>query len=335
MPKNVFIIAEAGVNHNGSINTAKRMIDIAVAAGVDAIKFQIFKTEDLILENTPKAGYQNKNTKNNETQFAMLERLELNRLEFKILNAYCKGKGIIFLASAFDAGSIDFLNELGLKIFKIPSGEITNFPYLRKVGSLKKEVILSTGMSTLAEIKQALEILLKAGTKKADITVLHCVTDYPTRFCDVNLRSMPMIHEKLGIKVGYSDHTEGIEAAIAAVALGAGVIEKHFTVDKEMKGPDHRASLDSAELKQMVLAIRNTEIALGQYCKKPTKTELKNRLLIRKSIVAAKTINKGEFFTEENMTVKRPGIGISPLKWQMLIGKKSARSFKKNDLIRL
>lgn len=330
-----FIIAEAGVNHNGSINIAKKLIDVAVDAGSDAVKFQTFKAERLVCKSAAKADYQKKTTNADESQIDMIKRLELNEDAHKGLMSYCRDKGVIFLSAPFDLESIDMLNNLGLEIFKIPSGEITNLSYLRNIGRLKKKVILSTGMSDLGEIGDAIQVLVASGTPKEDITVLHCNTEYPTPFEDVNLRAMLTIRDAFNVKVGYSDHTPGIEVPVAAVALGATVIEKHFTIDKNMKGPDHKASLEPEELKAMVKAIRNIEKALGDGVKKPSPSELKNKPVVRKSIVAARDIRKGETFTEDNITVKRPSTGISPMKWDEIIGKAAIRDFAENEFIEI
>lgn len=326
-----FIIAEAGVNHNGNIDLAKRMIDIASEYSVDAIKFQTFKTKNLVSKNAKKANYQNNTTDQNESQFDMIKKLELDIKTHKELIEYCKYKNIMFLSTPFDLESIDLLNDLGLEIFKIPSGEITNLPYLEKIGKLKKKIILSTGMSTLNEIENALNVLRENGTK--DITVLHCNTEYPTPMEDVNLNAMNTIKEKLNVEVGYSDHTLGIEVPIAAVSMGAKVIEKHFTLDKNMEGPDHKASLEPNELKQMVECIRNIEKALGDGIKNPSKSEMKNIDVVRKSIVAIKKIKKGEIFTEENIYIKRPGNGISPMKWHEVLGTIATKDYDEDDLI--
>lgn len=327
----VFIIAEAGVNHNGSIELAKRLIDIAALAKVDAVKFQSFRAENLVCKDTEKAEYQKVNTGNKESQYEMIKKLELNQEAHRILMDYCKEKNILFLSSPFDLESIDLLDQLGMPIFKIPSGEITNLPYLEKIGKLRKHVILSTGMSTMVEIKEAIEVLKKNGT--THIQVLHCNTDYPTTMSEVNLKAMLDIKEKLQVEVGYSDHTVGIEIPIAAVALGARVIEKHFTLDHSMEGPDHKASLELNELKMMVQAIRHVEIALGDGEKKPTLSELKNREVARKSIVAAKGIKKGEVFTENNITIKRPGTGISGMSWYEVLGRKAKKDYIEDELI--
>jgi N,N'-diacetyllegionaminate synthase len=329
----VFIIAEAGVNHNGSIELAYKLIDEASASGADAVKFQTFKAENLVTINAQKAEYQKQATDQSESQFNMLKKLELDANAHKRLIDYCKKKDIIFLSTPYDHESIDLLYGLGLQIFKIPSGEITNLTYLRHVGSLNKKVILSTGMSNLKEIGDAIKILTNAGTLKANITVLHANTMYPTPMEDVNLRAMQTIQGKFNITVGYSDHTLGIEVDIAAVALGASIIEKHFTIDKTMDGPDHKSSIDPEELKAMVSSIRNIEKALGSSIKKPSKSEKSNITTARKSIVASKPIKKGEFFTEENITIKRPGIGISPMKWDTILGTVAERNYQLDDLL--
>ena len=329
----VFIIAEAGVNHNGSIHLAKKLIDIASKAGVDAVKFQSFKTENIVTKNASKAPYQRANSNSKISQFEMLKKLELDIKSYKELISYCKKKKIIFLSSPFDLESIKVLNSLKLNIFKIPSGEITNLPYLREIGKLKKKIILSTGMSNLQEVKKAIEILIKQGTKKKNITILHANTEYPTPLEDVNLKAMRKMGKDLNIDYGYSDHTLGIEVDIAAVALGAKCIEKHFTIDSSMEGPDHKASLEPEQLKKMVRSIRNIEMALGYETKKPSKSEAKNINIIRKSIVAKTTIKKGEMFNEKNLTVKRPGSGISPMNWDKFIGKIAKKNYQKDELI--
>jgi N,N'-diacetyllegionaminate synthase len=331
----VFIIAEAGVNHNGSLELAKKLVDKAKEAGADAVKFQTFKTENVVSKNAKKAEYQVENTGSDESQYEMIKKLELGFDEFIELKNYCDKKEIMFLSTPFDDESIEFLYSLGLEIFKIPSGEITNLPYLRKIGSLNRKVILSTGMSDLGEIEDALDVLISAGTKKENITVLHANTEYPTPFEDVNLKAMQTIACAFGVKVGYSDHTLGIEVPIAAVAMGASVIEKHFTLDRNLPGPDHKASLEPNELKAMVEAIRNIEKALGDGIKKPSKSESKNIEIARKSIVAKRDIKRGEKFTEENLTVKRPGNGISPMRWDEIIGKTAVKNYKKDEQIRL
>jgi N,N'-diacetyllegionaminate synthase len=325
------IIAEAGVNHNGSIDTALKMVDVAADAGADAVKFQTFSAEKLVTRNAAMADYQTKNTGGSGTQFEMLGRLELNAGAHKKLMLRCGQKGIKFLSTPFDLASIDLLNELGLDTFKIPSGEITNLPYLRKIGGLGKKVILSSGMSDMGEIEDALEILTLAGTPRDDITVLHCTTEYPAPLEDVNLRAMLAIGDAFKVKVGYSDHTTGIVVSVAAVALGASVIEKHFTLDRNMEGPDHKASLEPDELKALVAAIRNVEKALGDGVKRPSRSEAKNVATARKSIVAARDIKAGERFSEGNITVKRPAGGINPMLWDGVLGQKAKRDFKRDD----
>ena len=335
--KRVVIIAEAGVNHNGDIDKAKRLIDKAVEANVDYIKFQTFKTELCISKNAVKADYQIENTQNSsESQLEMVKKLELSFEQFIELEKYCQQKGIKFLSTGFDTDSLNFLAGLGVKIAKIPSGEITNLPYLRQVASLFPEVIISTGMATITEIKDAVKVLTDNGVSKDKITVLHCNTEYPTPMEDVNLKAMLHIQRELGVPVGYSDHSLGIEVPIVAVALGATVIEKHFTLDKNLPGPDHKASLEPEELKAMVTAIRNIEKAIGgSGLKEVSKSEAKNKAIARKSIVAAKKIVKGESFTVENLTVKRPGTGISPMQWDEVIGKIAKKDFEEDDLIEL
>jgi len=334
MPK-TFIIAEAGVNHNGSLSLAKKLIDQAAWAGADAVKFQTFKTENLVTESAQKAAYQKVSTDRKESQFAMLKKLELSDDAQRALLGYCKKNKIQFLSSPFDLDSVDFLAGLGLKIFKIPSGEITNLPYLRKVGKLGVKVILSTGMSYLNEVREAIEVLRSSGTRLKDIIVLHCHTEYPTDYKDVNLRAMRTMQKELNVTVGYSDHTPGIIVPAIAVALGACVIEKHFTLDRTMEGPDHKASLVPAELKAMVLAIRAAEQVLGDGIKKPTQVELRNKPIGRKSIVALKHIQKGEIFNEHNLTVKRPGTGIDPMSWDKILGTAAKKNFKPDQMIEL
>tara|TARA_B100001063_G_C16751692_1_gene550632 strand:+ start:136 stop:1131 length:996 start_codon:yes stop_codon:yes gene_type:complete len=329
----VFIIAEAGVNHNGSIDLAKKLIDAACNAGADAVKFQSFKAENLATKNSQKATYQKETTNIEESQFEMLKKLELNFEMHKELFLYCKNKRIIFLSSPFDHESIDLLKDLGLDIFKIPSGELTNLPYLRHIGKLNKKIILSTGMSNMNEIKNALNILINSGTKKENITILHANTEYPTPIEDVNLRAMVTIGNELDVNFGYSDHTLGIEVDIAAVAIGASCIEKHFTLDRNMEGPDHKASLEPQELKAMVRAIKNIELALGSGIKIPSKSEMQNIKIVRKSIVAKTQIKKNDVFNENNLTVKRPGNGISPMKWDEIIGTKAPKDYKEDELI--
>ena len=330
------IIAEAGVNHNGDIELAKKLIDAAAAAAVDYVKFQTFKANKIVTKQAKRADYQNKNTKDLDTQYEMLKKLELNEDSHHLLIKYCNHKGIKFLSTGFDLDSLEFLHKIGIRLAKIPSGEITNYPYLKKVAQLFSEVVLSTGMSDMDDINKALAILLKFGVKKENIIILHCNTEYPTPMSDVNLKAMLHIQTELDVKIGYSDHTLGIEVPIAAVALGAIVIEKHFTLDRNLPGPDHRASLEPNELKSMVKSIRNIEKALsGSEIKEPSKSELKNKQIIRKSIVAIRPIAKGETFNDNNIGTKRPGTGISPMKWESVIGQLSKDNFEQDELISL
>ncbi len=329
----VFIIAEAGVNHNGSIELAKKLIDVAVISGADAVKFQTFKAEKLVSKNAQKADYQKVTTDKNESQFDMIKKLELDLDTHKELISYCKTKNIMFLSTPFDDDSIELLNDLGLEIFKIPSGEITNLPYLRKIGELNKRVILSTGMSDIGEIEDALDVLILSGTKKENIIVLHANTMYPTPYEDVNLKAMVTIGNTFDVAFGYSDHTLGIEVDIAAVAMGACCIEKHFTLDKTMEGPDHKASLEPNELKAMVESIRNIELALGSQIKKPSKSEMPNMQIARKSIVSSCSIQKGEILTQNNMTIKRPGNGINPMRWDEIVGNIAQKDYSEDELI--
>jgi len=331
--KKIFIIAEAGVNHNGSIELAKKLIDAAVKAKADAVKFQTFKTELCISKNAQKADYQKQTTNVSESQFDMIKKLELDIEAHKELIAYCQVKNIMFLSTPFDHESINLLSDLGLDIFKIPSGEITNLPYLRHIGSLGKKVVLSTGMSNLKEVGDALNILINAGTSKDNITVLHANTMYPTPMEDVNLNAMLTIQKEFGVSVGYSDHTLGIEVDIAAVAMGASVIEKHFTLDKTMDGPDHKASLEPEELKAMVGAIRNIEKALGSSEKKLSPSETINIGVARKSIVASQSIKKGDKLSSKNITTKRPGTGINPMKWDEIIATSAKKDYRMDDPI--
>jgi N,N'-diacetyllegionaminate synthase len=331
--KQVFIIAEAGVNHNGSLELAKELIDVAVRSGVDAVKFQTFRADKLVSKTAQKAAYQQQTTDASESQYTMIKKLELDITAHHELIAYCKSKNILFLSTPFDHDSIDLLNDLGMNIFKVPSGEITNLPYLRHIGSFRKEVILSTGMADMGEIEDALDVLITSGTSKENITVLHATTEYPCPIDDVNLRAMQTITKAFGTKAGYSDHTNGIEVPIAAVAMGATVIEKHFTLDKNMEGPDHKASLEPDELIAMVKAIRNIEKALGTGIKKPSPSEAKNMSITRKSIVAAQPIRQGEIFTESNLTVKRPGNGISPMRWDEIVGTVATKDYQEDELI--
>ena len=331
--QHITIIAEAGVNHNGSMATAKKMIDAAVDAGADLVKFQTFKAETLITETAEKAEYQKNLTEDSESQFEMLKKLELNRDKHEELILYCGQKNIQFLSTAFDHDSIDLLAELNIPFFKIPSGDITNLPYMRHVGRMGKPVVMSTGMATLEEVQIAMNVLLEVGVKKDDLTILHCNTEYPTPMPDVNLRAMLTIRDELGVNVGYSDHTLGIEVPVAAVAMGACVIEKHFTLDRNMPGPDHAASLEPDELKSMVSAIRNIEQALGYGEKKPSPSETNNIVVVRKSIVAKKDIKKGEVLSDSNLDTKRPGTGISPMEWDAYIGKFADREYQTDELI--
>jgi len=331
----IFIIAEAGVNHNGDIKMAKAMIDVAVDAGADAVKFQTFKAEQVVGKNALKAKYQKENSPESENHLEMLKKLELNANAHKELIDYCIEKGIMFISTPFDLESVDLLNELGVKIFKISSGEITNLPLLRKAGSLGKRIIISTGIADLSEIEDAVNVLISAGTSKENITILHCNTAYPTPYKDANLLAMHTIRNKFEIKVGYSDHTLGIEASIAAAALGAAVIEKHFTLDKNMAGPDHKMSLEPLELKTMVKSIRNIEKALGDGVKKTSLSELENKSIVRKSIIATDNIKTGDVFTEKNVSVKRPGGGLSPMLYDDVIGKVAKRDFKEDEFIEL
>ncbi|GAA4464491.1 N-acetylneuraminate synthase [Nibrella saemangeumensis] len=317
------IIAEAGVNHNGDINLAKQLIDIAAGAGADIVKFQTFKTEKLVSSSARKAEYQVNNMPGDDdnSQFSMLKKLELSPEQHRELMAHCRERDIRFLSTAFDLESLDFLAVLGLEIFKIPSGEITNLPYLRMIGRFGKQVIASTGMATMEDIAAMLEVLVSAGTPKENITILHCNTDYPSPFRDVNLRAMQTIGDTFGVAIGYSDHTPGVEVPIAAVALGATVIEKHFTLDRSLEGPDHLASLEPDELQHMVRAIRHIEVALGDGIKQPTPSEQKNITVARKSIHLAQALPAGHVLTEADLVMKRPGSGISPMQLDAVIGR--------------
>ncbi len=328
----VFIIAEAGVNHNGNIDLAKKLIDVAVDAGVDAVKFQTWKTELLVTKEAKQAEYQTENTEIEESQFDMLKKLELSYFDFKELKTYCDLKKIMFLSTPDEIPSANFLVDLQ-DIFKIGSGEITNLPYLRHIGSLNKEIILSTGMANIGEIEDALDVLIKAGTTKENITVLHANTMYPTPMEDVNLKAMVTIGNTFDIAYGYSDHTLGIEVDIAAVAMGASCIEKHFTLDNTMDGPDHKASLEPDELKAMVKAIRNIELALGSSIKKPSKSEIPNIPIARKSIVANMNINKGDILSSDNLSIKRPSNGINPMRWDEIVGTIASKNYEEDELI--
>ena len=329
------IIAEAGVNHNGSLELAKELIACAAKAGADVVKFQSFITEKSISKSAPKAEYQKQATGIAESQYEMVRKLELSRVDHEILIAECHRYGIGFFSTAFDADSFDMLVEMGLDQVKIPSGELTNLPLLRYMTRLGKPVLLSTGMATLGEIEAALEVIETSGTPRSLVTVLHCTTEYPTPMVDVNLRAMVNMKAALGVEVGYSDHTQGIEIPIAAVALGASVIEKHFTLDRSLPGPDHRASLEPSELRAMVDAIRNIEVALGDGVKRPSASELKNRPIARKSLVAIRAIRAGEPFSADNVGSKRPGTGISPMRWDEVVGRLAPHNFSVDELIEL
>lgn len=331
MINKTFIIAEAGVNHNGNLDYAKKLIDVAAESGADAVKFQTFISEKCISKWADKASYQKSTTGETEGQLAMVKKLELSFAEFVELKEYCKAKNIIFMSTPFDIESADFLNEIKVEIFKIPSGEITNYPLIKKIGQFKKSVIMSTGMCNLEEIREAIEILREQGTK--NISLLHCNTQYPTPIEDVNLKAMLRMRDEFNLPIGYSDHSKGIEVPIAAVALGAAIIEKHFTLSKEMEGPDHRASLEPDELKKMVESIRNIEKALGVREKLVTNSEKENLQVARKSIVAAVPIKKGDIFTEENITVKRPGTGLSPMRWNEVLGKPANKNYEADEII--
>lgn len=329
----VFIIAEAGVNHNGDIGLAKRLIDVASVAGADAVKFQTYKTGNLVCKTAQKAGYQLETTNKSETQYGMLEKLELTKQMHRELVDYCTEKKIMFMSAPFDIESIKMLADLGLQVFKVPSGEITNLPYLREMARRQKKVILSTGMSNMDEVRRAVSVLKDNGTN--DIVLLHCNSQYPSPVSDVNLLAMVRMRKELGLPTGYSDHTQGIEIPIAAAALGAVVIEKHFTLDKNMEGPDHKASLEPQELKQMVEGIRKIELAMGSGIKQMSESEKINVSIVRKSIVASTNIHKGEMFTEENLTAKRPGNGTSPMRWDEIVGTISDREYKADEMIML
>jgi N,N'-diacetyllegionaminate synthase len=333
--QHVTIIAEAGVNHNGSLEIAKKLVEKAVEAGVDIIKFQTFKAEKLVSKAAKQAEYQKRNIGSNadDSQYNMLKKLELSNQDHQELTDYCKQNGIRFFSTAFDLESIDYLHSLNLGLWKIPSGEITNYPYIKKIAQYHEPVILSTGMCEMDDISAAMNVLFENGVERNQITILHCNTEYPTPFEDVNLLAMQQIKDDYQVEVGYSDHTKGIEVPIAAVALGASVIEKHFTLDRNMEGPDHKASLEPDELKAMVSAIRHIEKALGSGKKTVSDSERKNIAIARKSIVAACPIMKGELLTEDNLTVKRPGTGISPMRWEEIVGTKAIKDFSEEDLI--
>lgn len=335
MKQRTLIIAEAGVNHNGDLDLARQLIEAAAAAGADLVKFQTFKADRLVTRGAKKADYQHNTIDGQESQHKMLRRLELSPEMHQELFEHCAKSHIGFFSTGFDNESIDLLLSLGQSHFKIPSGEITNLPYLRHVGRLGKAVILSTGMATLGDIEAAITVLEQAGTPRANITVLHCTTEYPTPMAEVNLRAMQSIHAAFGVAIGYSDHTAGIEVAIAAVAMGALVIEKHLTLDHQLPGPDHKASLEPGEFKAMVTAIRNIEVALGDGIKRLTSSELRNKSVARKSLVSKRSIKTGELFNAENITAKRPGTGISPMRWDEVIGRRAARDYSADELIEL
>jgi N,N'-diacetyllegionaminate synthase len=333
MKDRVTIIAEAGINHNGSLELAKELARKAKEAGADYVKFQTYITENLVTYNAKKAEYQIENTNQDDSQFAMLKKLELTYRDFEEIKLYCESIGIKFLSTAFDFDSIDFLKEIGIDFWKIPSGEITNRPYLEKIAKTGMPIVLSTGMSNLQEIRDAANILIQGGS--TDISILHCTTQYPTAITECNLNVLETLKKEFNLRVGYSDHTEGIFASVIAVARGARIIEKHFTLDRSMDGPDHKASLEPSELKEMVDKIREVEILLGCYDKNPTESEKKNMSVARKSIVAKCDINRGEIFSEKNISVKRPGTGINPMQWHEVIGNKAKRRFFKDEMIEL
>jgi len=335
MQNRILIIAEAGVNHNGDLEIAKQLIDVAVDAGADLVKFQTFNSTRLATRSAQKADYQTRTTDTRESQHEMLRHLELTPEIHRTLIAYCAARNIGFFSTGFDIESLNLLAGLGMDRFKIPSGEITNLPYLRHMGQFGKSIILSTGMATLGEIEAAIEVLEEVGTPRMRITVLHCTTEYPTPMAEVNLRAMQTIRDAFSVEVGYSDHTPGIEVAIAAVAMGATIIEKHFTLDRNLPGPDHHASLEPDELKAMVMAIRHIEQALGDGIKRPSPSEARNKPIARKSLVAMQPIKAGEVFSAENITAKRPGTGISPMRWDEVLGRKAPRDFAADELIEL
>lgn len=330
---NIIIIAEAGVNHNGSIDRAKKLIDAAAEAGADYVKFQTFKAENLLTKYAQKAPYQKELTNQDENQYEMIKKLELSKQLHLELVRYCNEKDIKFMSSPFDVESLNMLIELDVNFIKVPSGEIVNYPLLRAIGKTQKKVVLSTGMATIGEVDAALEVLRTFGSKK--IILLQCNTEYPTPYEDVNLNAMDSLKGAFHLQVGYSDHSLGIEVPIAAAAKGACIIEKHFTIDKELPGPDHKASLNPKELKEMVQAIRHIERALGSGVKAPSSSEKGNMNAARKSIVAACSIKAGEYFSEENLAVKRPGTGISPMRWTEVVGHVASRDFSKDEMIEI
>ena len=335
MTNRTLIIAEAGVNHNGDLKLAKQLINVAADAGADLVKFQTFNANRQVTHTAKKADYQTRTTGSEESQYNMLRRLELSVEMHHELIAHCAVRNIGFFSTGFDIESVDLLVSLGQDNFKIPSGEITNLPYLRHIGRLGKTVILSTGMATMGEIEAAIDVLEQAGTSRTKVTVLHCTTEYPTPMVEVNLRAMQSIHTTFGVAVGYSDHTSGIEVAIAAVALGASVIEKHFTLDRNLSGPDHKASLEPEELKALVAAIRNIEIALGDGIKRLTPSEARNKPVARKSLAASQAIKAGQIFSVQNITAKRPGTGVSPMRWDEIMGRAAPRDFAEDESIEL
>lgn len=334
MSERCIVIAEAGVNHNGSLDLAHRLVDVAAQAGADFVKFQTFRTEALVTREAPKADYQKRTTGHTETQFEMLKRLELDENAFRELAVYAKSKGIGFLSTPFDIESARFLTTLGVSAFKVSSGDLTNIPFLRELAGMGLPIILSSGMATLGELEEAVEACERAGVPIDKLTLLHCTTEYPAPAEEINLRAMLTIAAAFpGATFGYSDHTEGIDIPIAAAAMGAQVVEKHFTLDRTMEGPDHKASLEPAELTAMVRAIRRVGVALGDGRKRPTASELPNRQIARKSLVAARPIAKGETFTAQNLSVRRPGNGISPARWDSVIGQPAARDYAQDELI--
>ena len=333
--RSVLIIAEAGVNHNGDIALAKQLIEVAAESGADLVKFQTFRAAELATDNAQMAVYQKMAIGDQKSQLEMLRQLELSPDAHRILIEHCRKIGIGFLSTAFDTFSIKLLCSLGQELFKIPSGELTNLPYLREIGRLGKKVVLSSGMASLHEVEVAIDVLERSGTPRKKITVLHCTSEYPAPMQDVNLRAMQSMQNTLGVEVGYSDHTIGIEIAIAAVAMGAKIIEKHFTLDRDLPGPDHKASLEPHELMGMVKSIRNLETAMGDGVKAPSATEMHNRAIVRKSLVASRRIRRGDLFSADNLAAKRPGTGISPMRWDEVIGTRSPRDFSKDELIEL
>lgn len=334
MPHTI-VIAEAGVNHNGDLQIAKELIDAAASAGADYIKFQTFQAKQLVAHDAPKAEYQRKHTANHESQLEMIEKLELTLSDHHALIEYCQLKNISFFSTAFENKSLDLLMDLGIDRIKVPSGEITNVPFLEHIGEQGKPIILSTGMAKLGEIENAIEIFESKGIPRDQICVLHCNTAYPTPYSDVNLMAMVNVRNAFQVNIGYSDHTDGIEIPIAAVALGASVIEKHLTLDRNLPGPDHKASLEPAEFAAMIKSIKNIEVALGDGVKRPSPSEIQNKAIVRKSIVAATDISKGDILTESNLAFKRPGTGLDPSFYKILVGRAATRAYKKDELIEL